>query len=133
MDERFIPYSASAAAAPGDPADIVPGGNFAAALSYGDISAAGVGTTTARCDDRAIAFGHPMVFDGPTALSAHNATALTIQDDPTFVPFKLANIGGIVGTLDQDRLAGIRALIGAGPTPIDIRSTVTEAGPAVTA
>jgi hypothetical protein len=127
VGRRFIPYSAGAAAAPGDPAEIVPGGNIAAALSYGDVSAAGVGTTTAVCDGRALAFGHPMAFGGPTALSVHNATAITIQDDPTLVPFKLANIGGIVGTLDQDRLAGIRGLLGASPTPIDVTSTVTDA------
>jgi hypothetical protein len=127
--ERFIPFHAGAgalAAAPGDPDQIQPGSNFATAISYGDITAAGIGTTTARCDDSVIAFGHPMNFDGPTALSVHNATAITIQDDPTLVPFKLANIGGTVGTLDQDRLSGIRGLLGAAPDPIEVSSTVTE-------
>jgi hypothetical protein len=127
--ERFIPFHAGAgalAAAPGDPDQIQAGGNFATALSYGDITAAGIGTTTARCDDTAIAFGHPMNFDGPTALSVHNATAITIQDDPTVAPFKLANVGGVVGTLDQDRLSGIRGLLGAAPDPIEVTSTVKE-------
>jgi SpoIVB peptidase S55 len=125
--ERFLPHSASAAAAaPGNPAEIVPGGNFAAALSYGDITAAGVGTTTARCGNSVVAFGHPMNFDGPTALSAHTATAIVIQDDPAFVPYKLANIGGVVGTLDQDRLSGVRTLLGPAPTPIPVRSSVTD-------
>jgi hypothetical protein len=128
--ERFVPYSAGAAAAtPGDPAEIVPGGNFAAAVSYGDITAAGVGTTTARCDDAVVAFGHPFDFTGASALSAHTATAIVIQDDPTLVPFKVANIGGPVGTLDQDRLSGIRALLGPAPKPIQVTSTVSD-GPA---
>ena len=130
--DRFIPFAAGAAApATGDIGDIVPGSNFAATFSYGDVTAGGVGTTTAVCDDRAIAFGHPLNFDGPTALSAHNATAITIQDDPMGAPFKLANIGGTVGTLDQDRLSGIRAILGAAPDPIEITSTVREGtGPA---
>jgi hypothetical protein len=130
--DRFVPFAAGAAAPPtGDPDDIFPGGNFAATFSYGDITAGGVGTTTAVCDGRAIAFGHPLNFDGPTALSAHTATAITIQDDPLGAPFKLANIGGTVGTLDQDRLSGIRAILGDAPDPIEITSTVREgSGPA---
>ena len=94
--ERFIPFAAGAARGPptGDPAEIVPGGNFAAAISYGEITAAGVGTTTLVCGGKAVAFGHPFNFDGPTALSAHTADAILIQDDPLGAPFKLANIGG---------------------------------------
>jgi hypothetical protein len=128
--DRFIPYAAGGAAAsaePGRPQDIVDGSNFATALSYGDVMAAGVGTTTAVCDGKVVAFGHPMNFDGPTSLSVHNATAIVIQDD-LIAPFKVANIGGIVGTLDQDRLSGIRALFDAGPTPVDVTSTVTSDG-----
>ena len=127
--ERFIPFAAGAAAAsppPGDPDDIVPGGNFAAAISYGEITAAGVGTTTLVCDDKAVAFGHPFNFDGPTALSAHTADAILIQDDPLGAPFKLANIGGTVGTLDQDRLSGIRAVFGDPPDPVLVQSRVND-------
>lgn len=127
--ERFIPFAAGAAAAPpppGDPDDIVPGGNFAAAISYGEITAAGVGTTTLVCDDTAVAFGHPFNFDGPTALSAHTADAILIQDDPLGAPFKLANIGGTVGTLDQDRLSGIRAVFGDPPVPVLVQSRVNN-------
>jgi len=133
--DRFIPYAAggtASSAAPGDPAQIVDGGNFATALSYGDVMAAGVGTTTAVCDGKVVAFGHPMNFDGPTSLSVHNATAIVIQDD-LIAPFKVANIGGLVGTLDQDRLSGIRALLGAPPTPVDVQSTITDDGGAADA
>src|SRR4051794_19729595 len=133
--DRFIPYHAGVAAAsagPGDPALIQPGSNFATALSYGDVAAAGVGTTTARCGDSVIAFGHPMNFDGPTSLSVHNATAIVIQDD-LIAPFKLANIGGLVGTLDQDRMTGIRGLLGAAPTPVVVTSHVTDDGGAADA
>ena len=126
-----IPYAGGAAsAAPGDPADIVPGGNFAAAVSYGYLSGVGLGTTTFVCNGRAVAFGHPMLFDGPTSLSAHSATAITIQDDPTFVPFKLGNPGGVVGTLDQDRLSGISALLGTVPRAAEVASRVNGNPPA---
>jgi hypothetical protein len=134
--DRFIPFVAGAASIPSDPGDIaqiVPGGNFAAAISYGEVTAAGVGTTTFVCGNKAVAFGHPFNFDGPSALSAHTADAILIQDDPAGSPFKLANIGGTVGTLDQDRLSGIRALLGDAPDPVIVTSNVNqEADPHIT-
>src|SRR5262249_31602901 len=114
-------------AQPGNPAEIVPGSNFATALSYGDVAAAGIGTTTARCGNSVVAFGHPMNLDGPTSLGVHNATAIGIQDD-LLSPFKLANVGGIVGTLDQDRNTGVRGLLGPAPTPVVVTSHVSDDG-----
>jgi hypothetical protein len=105
--------------------DLVPGGNFAAALSYGDLTFAGVGTTTYVCDGQALAFGHPMLFSGRTTLGAGSADALAIVKDPTFGPFKLANVTGPLGTLDQDRLAGIRAVDGEPPS-IPVMTAVTS-------
>lgn len=133
--KRFtaVPFRASAApAAAASPAEIIPGGNFAGALSYGDATLGGVGTTTAVCDGLALAFGHPFTFGGKVALSAHTADALYIQPDNLFGPFKVANLGGVAGTLDQDRLAAIRARLGAGPVPIPVTSTVSGAGTGLT-
>jgi hypothetical protein len=108
------------------PADIFPGSNFAAAESYGDFTSGGVGTTTAVCDDRALAFGHPAFFYGATSLSAHAADAVLVQRDNTLGSFKLANIQGVVGTVDQDRLAAIRAQLGDLPATVPVSSTVTS-------
>jgi SpoIVB peptidase S55 len=128
-----LPFRAGAApSAPASPAEITPGGNFAAALSYGDVTVAGVGTTTAVCSGVALAFGHPLTFGGKVALSVHTADALYVQPDNLFGPFKVANLGGVVGTLDQDRLAAVRALLGAGPVPIPVTSTVSAAGTGLT-
>jgi hypothetical protein len=128
-----LPFRAGAApSAPASPAEITPGGNFAAALSYGDVTMAGVGTTTAVCAGVALAFGHPFTFGGKVALSVHTADALYVQPDSLFGPFKVANLGGVVGTLDQDRLAAIRARLGAGPVPIPVTSTVSAAGTGLT-
>ncbi|WP_166355502.1 SpoIVB peptidase S55 domain-containing protein [Phytoactinopolyspora limicola] len=109
-----------------DPGEIFPGSNFAATLSTGDVTAAGVGTTTMVCDgDRAIAFGHPFDWSGTTSMGVHAASSVLIQRDEFFGPFKVANPGGVAGTLDQDRLAGIRGILGAGPATIPVTSTVT--------
>jgi hypothetical protein len=106
---------AGASADAGDSApldEVVPGGNFAAALSYGDVTMGGVGTTSYVCDGKAVAFGHPLFQTGKTHMGANVADALTVVDDPIGGPFKLANITGSIGLLDQDRTAGIRARLG---------------------
>jgi hypothetical protein len=101
-----------------------PGDNFAAALSYGDLTFAGIGTTTYVCDGQALAFGHPFLFAGRVALGASGADAITIVPDPVFTPFKFANVEGIAGIVDQDRLAGIRAVDGEVESiPIDTAVT----------
>lgn len=128
---RLQAASAAPAAPPGSPSAIVPGGNFAAAISYGDLTAAGIGTTTAVCtvggEDLALAFGHPFEHLGATSLSVHPATALYVQPDTFFGPSKVANPGPVVGTLDQDRVAGIRGRLGSTPPAIDLTSTITSA------
>jgi SpoIVB peptidase S55 len=113
------------AAATADASDIVAGGNFAAALSYGDLTFAGIGTTTFVCDGFAVAFGHPFTFEGKTTLGANTANAITIYPDPVFSPFKLATVGGNVGAVDQDRIAGIRADLSQPLDTIPVTSTTT--------
>ena len=103
---------------------IVTGGNVAASVSYGDVTSAGLGTATAVCGDQVLAFGHPMNHTGPATLTMHGATALGIQDDPTAVPFKLANIAAPVGVVDQDRLVGLHGVLGDAPETTDITSVV---------
>ena len=88
----------------------------------------GVGTTTYVCDGQALAFGHPMLFSGRTSLGAGSADAIAIVPD-ALGPYKLANVTSPVGTLDQDRLAGIRAVDGeprrSRSRPRSRRSTAT--------
>lgn len=116
------------APAGGDPADgqLAGGDNFVAALSYGDVTAAAIGTTTLTCDGTTLAFGHPFQLLGATTLGASAGDALGVVTDPVFGAYKLANIAESVGTVDQDRLAGLRAVLGETPTTIPVRSNVTS-------
>jgi hypothetical protein len=125
---NLLPYAAGASAGAGlaSSGDIAPGDNFAGVLSTGDLTAAGIGTTSYVCDGRAVAFGHPFLATGASTMSAHAADALTVIADPTLGPYKMANVAEHVGTIDQDRLAGIRAQLGV-PTPsTPVTSTVVE-------
>jgi hypothetical protein len=124
----FIPYMGSSASSnpQNPPATLRAGDTFVAAMSLGDITVAGVGTTTFVCNGRAVAFGHPFNWTGETTMAARAGDTITIVNDPIFGSYKLSNIGENVGTLTQDRLAGIVADLGAGPTGSPITSTVTD-------
>ncbi|HSE69416.1 MAG TPA: hypothetical protein VLA97_01575 [Nocardioidaceae bacterium] len=103
------------------------GGNLAASISYGDISAVGVGTATAVCGGEVLGFGHPMMYTGPSTLTMHGADAVYVQKD-AFVPFKVANPAAPMGTITQDRLAGILGKDGGLPATTHVRSYVTVDG-----
>lgn len=120
-------YRMGSAAGPGEgpgAETIVAGGNLAASLSYGDVTAAGTGTATSVCADRVVGFGHPMTFAGETTLSLHPADALYIQEESLGAPFKVANLGAPVGTVTDDHLTGITGLLGATPDTVPVTSRV---------
>jgi len=107
--------SAGGGASPSAP--LAPGDSLAAAISYGDVTAGAIGTATVTCGDMVVAFGHPFGFTGPTTLGMNAADVLDIIKDPssTFGGYKFATITGLHGTIDQDRLTGIRGIEGEMP------------------
>ncbi|RYP88409.1 hypothetical protein EKO23_03540 [Nocardioides guangzhouensis] len=111
-----------------DASDIVPGGNIAASLGWGFVSAAAVGTVTAVCGNDVVAFGHPFNYTGDSTYSLHPADAVAIVPGATFGGYKLANLGDRVGTISDDHLAGIHGTFDAGPTAYDVSSTATYQG-----
>lgn len=121
-DIRLVPGGRRAS---GRAAEIVPGGNLAASVSYGDVTSAGVGTTTAVCDGEVLGFGHPMLWSGPSQLTMHGADALYVQRDTTFGSFKVANPTAPIGAVLQDRLAAIAGVLGDPPENTTVRSTTT--------
>ncbi len=121
---RVTTGGAAASAAPAPADSLFGGSNFAAAVSYGYVTLSAVGTTTYTCAGKAVAFGHPFLDAGVVSYSAHPATAVYIQEDPVFGPFKVANPGGVAGTVDRDRTLGIRAQLGQLPTSTTIYSTI---------
>ncbi len=106
-------------------ANMVAGGNLVATESTGDIVFAGLGTITSVCLGRVVGFGHPMEFRGNAGYGMAGADALYIQADSLGSPFKVANLGGLLGTVDQDRQTGISGLLGPRPTSLPITSTVS--------
>jgi len=124
------PYLAKGATAAGQAAvsptvsDIVAGGNLVATASTGDIVQGGLGTVTSVCNNRVVGFGHPMSFVGNTTLGLAGADTLYIQPDALGGSYKVANIGDVLGTIDQDRATGISGILGSLPAEIGITSRV---------
>lgn len=116
----------SASAAGGTSGHPVPGGNFAAVLAYGSVSAVAIGTTTYVCGDQMLAFGHSYRFAGSVTYGANDANAITIIRDPVFGSFKLAYVAELFGTVDQDRLMGLRADLGDGPDLVLVNARATS-------
>jgi hypothetical protein len=124
----FLPYRAGVAATPSGAssgAPLAPGDSVAATISYGDVTVGGIGTLTATCGSEAVAFGHPMLFDGATQMGLNASDVVTVV--PSILePFKLANVDAFQGIVDQDRLVGIRGVQGALPRLIPVTASVTN-------
>jgi hypothetical protein len=122
----YLAYSGASSVRPASVpvATVGAGESFAAAFSYGDVTTASIGTTALVCDGKAVAFGHPLDWQGKTLMGANAARTLAIVDDEVNGPYKLAKVRGLAGTVDQDRLSGLRAFLDEAPDPIPVRVNV---------
>jgi hypothetical protein len=122
-------FHAAAAEAPTattvDPAPLVPGGGFGMALSYGDVSYYGFGTTTAVCGSYAIGWGHPFNGSGTVAMGLNDVDVFGI-DNGTFWGTKIGVLTEAHGTMTQDRFAGVAGVFGVLPRFVSVDSTFTS-------
>ena len=124
----LVAVPGGAGAAQPDDANIVPGDMVSVMLVSGDMTAAASCTVTAIVKDRIYACGHPIFGLGdvsfPLARGRVVAT-MSSQDSST----KIVTTGGIIGTLNADRLSAIMGTAGAGPKMISLdMSLQTPAG-----
>lgn len=133
IDHHGLPFAVGRAPATSpdttitdDAVDAVrPGGNFADRRAHGDVSVYGVNTTTVVCDDRAVGVGHPVSFAGEDDVGASLADTIAITDGLPG-PMKMASLADPVGRVDQDRSAGLRALLGEQPFETVITSEALD-------
>ena len=109
-----------------DPTHFAPGDGLGIALSYGDVSYYGFGTTTAVCGDVALGFGHPAFYgQGRVSLGMADVNVIGI-DNGTFWGTKIGTIGDTHGVLTQDRFAGVAGVFGLTPSLVPITSDVSS-------
>lgn len=102
-------------------APLEPGGAVAMALVTGDMSVAGTCTITAREGDQLYACGHPILQLGAARVPMARAEVVTTVGSE-FNPFKIVNIGTVVGSFEQDRISAIVGRVGPAPRmiPVDL-------------
>jgi hypothetical protein len=104
---------------------LVPGSAVAVALVRGDVNAWSIGTLSYRRGDRFLAFGHRMFGFGPVEYLLTTAYVHTVVRSPQF-PFKEGDVGEAVGTVTQDRLAGVAGSLGRLPRVFNVTVVVVD-------
>ena len=114
---------AGAAQGPDDDAPLQPGDAVGASLIRGDLTMAGTGTVTMVEDGRVYAFGHPFYNLGAAQFPMTRAHITTLLPSLA-ISSKIAAIGEVLGTIDQDRATGIYGSLGPGPELIPVTVTL---------
>ena len=111
--------AAAAPATPGDSADLAPGDAVGVSLARGDLSLGATGTVTSVEGTRVLAFGHPFFNIGPAQMPMTRAHVVTVI--PSLLnSIKLAQLGDVLGVMDQDRATAIGGTLGARPRTIPV-------------
>lgn len=94
-------------------------------LLSGDFQLGATGTVTYVEGDRVYAFGHPMYNLGPTEFPMTRADVHVVL--PSLLSSsKIASLGDVVGTVQQDRATAIAGRLGAGPKLIPVAITLNS-------
>ncbi len=107
--------AATAALAPGDAVGV--------SLVRGDLALGATGTVTHVDGNRVYAFGHPFFNLGPTEFPMTKAYVHALLPS-LFTSSKLASIGDIVGTIQQDRATAIAGTLGRAPDLVPVKLTL---------
>ncbi|MBN2290637.1 MAG: hypothetical protein JXQ83_14980 [Candidatus Glassbacteria bacterium] len=112
---------------PGKPPLFEAGSPVSAQLVRGDLSLAATGTVTYRDSSRVLAFGHPFMSMGPVDFPMTAAEIVTVMPSLSR-SFKLSNSTGFIGTVTDDHMNGIRAVVGGEPAMIPLSIELEAAG-----
>ncbi|MEO6236851.1 MAG: SpoIVB peptidase S55 domain-containing protein [Vicinamibacterales bacterium] len=124
-DAGFTPMlsGGSGADEASDTGPLRPGDPIGVSLLGGDGEMGATGTITHVDGDRLYAFGHPFFNFGPTSFPMTRAHVYATL--PSLMSsFKIATMGQVIGTMQQDRATAIAGTLGKGPAVIPITITL---------
>lgn len=125
---NFMPmgnYSSSSNLTTDYNASLEPGAAIGVAVAYGDFAVGATGTVTAVDGKNVLAFGHPFLHRGNVNYFMTDATVVgTISGQSNGM--KIANIGNIIGRVNQDRATGIAGKLGVFPSVVPIKVAVKD-------
>jgi hypothetical protein len=106
-----------------DDGNIRPGDMVSAVLLEGDLSLNASCTVTAIVDGRVYVCGHPLFGFGTVQMPMARARVLTTLSSD-LESTKIVNVGGTIGSFNQDRVTAVVGSLGAAPKLIPIDMTV---------
>ena len=124
-DFHMVPYAAASVEADAKARPLEAGGAVSATLVTGDLKLGAVGTVTYVDGDHMVAFGHPFLDKGSSQYFMHNSYIFTVIPSAN-IPFKLGTVGAEIGTINQDRGAGISGISGKLPDSVGLHAKVTD-------
>lgn len=126
-DSSTRPAPAASRAPRVDTAPLQPGDAVGVSLVSGDLSLGATGTVTSVDGNRVLAFGHPFFNLGPTQLPMTRAHVVAVI--PSLLnSIKLAQLGEVMGVMDQDRATAIGGTLGVRPRTIPLAVSMRANG-----
>jgi hypothetical protein len=99
---------------------LTPGTSLSVQLVRGDYSIAASGTVTLRDNDQIYAFGHPFLSLGASDMPMSETAVVTVISNVNN-SFKLSVPGAMMGSISQDRAAGVFGQLGQAPKMIPVK------------
>lgn len=124
-DFQMIPFAAASVSQDDTARPLEAGGAVAASLVTGDLKLGAIGTVTYVDKEHMVAFGHPFMNRGSSGYFMHNSYIFTVIPSKN-IPFKLGSVGAEIGTVNQDRGAGISGVSGEFPDFVMLRTSVVD-------
>jgi SpoIVB peptidase S55 len=122
-DHGFLPVAGAAAGGQMQSTSdtpLRPGSAIGVNIVSGDFNMGATGTVTEVIGNRVYAFGHPFFNLGPIAFPMTKAYVHTLLPSLTS-SMKIATLGDIVGTVQQDRATTIAGLTGNAPMTVPVK------------
>lgn len=134
LTEKLQPYNLTPYPVSGSATDdnngiayrtVEPGSTIGVQLVRGDVSVGALGTVTYVDGDKILAFGHPFLKRGN---ANYFLTDAEVYDTVSGLEnsFKLGTSTEAIGTITQDRSAGIAGKLGSFPAIVPLRISVTD-------
>jgi hypothetical protein len=102
-----------------DDANLQPGEMVGIVLATGDLSIQAGCTVTTIVDGHVLVCGHPVFNFGKMALPMSRGRVLTTMVS-SFSSTKIMNSGGVIGTIDYDRISAVAGRLGAPPRLVPV-------------
>jgi SpoIVB peptidase S55 len=102
-----------------------PGDAVGVSLIRGDLEMGATGTVTYVDGSRVYAFGHPFLNLGPMTLAMTHSRVYTVLPSLDS-SLKIASLGPVIGTMNQDRATAVGGTLGAGPPELEAVITLSS-------